>query len=99
MTTTDPAGLPVPGDEELRTFEELAVAVALEAGRLIVDERPADLGRIGLALGRQVEALAAGEHAVAKLEDLGVGVVAGDRDADDVGGPNRAAGDPLTLEQ
>ena len=44
MTTTDPAGLPVPGEEELRTFEELAVAVALEAGRLIVDERPADLG-------------------------------------------------------
>jgi myo-inositol-1(or 4)-monophosphatase len=38
------AYLAVPGEEELREFEELAVAVALEAGRLIVDERPPDLG-------------------------------------------------------
>jgi len=43
-TTSAPAELPVPGEEELRAFEELAVAVALEAGRLIVEERPADLG-------------------------------------------------------
>ena len=55
----------------------------------------------GLALGLvvEVEALALGEDAVADLEDLGVGVGALDRDADQVGGADRAAGDPLALEQ
>lgn len=36
--------LPVPGAEVLVELERLAVEVALEAGRLIVDDRPADLG-------------------------------------------------------
>lgn len=36
--------LTVPGDEVLAELERLAVEVALEAGRLIVDDRPADLG-------------------------------------------------------
>lgn len=36
--------LSVPGDDVLVELERLAVEVALEAGRLIVDERPADLG-------------------------------------------------------
>ena len=50
-------------------------------------------------MGREVEPLAAGEDTVAELEDLGVGVVAFDRDADDVGRADRAAGDALALEQ
>ena len=36
--------LAVPGDDVLAELERLAVEVALEAGRLIVDDRPADLG-------------------------------------------------------
>ena len=36
--------LAVPGDDVLGELERLAVEVALEAGRLIVDDRPADLG-------------------------------------------------------
>ncbi|MGA8980300.1 MAG: inositol monophosphatase family protein [Pedococcus sp.] len=36
--------LPVPDDEVLVELERLAVEVALEAGRLIVDDRPVDLG-------------------------------------------------------
>ena len=47
----------------------------------------------------EVEALALGEDAVADLEDLGVGVGALDRDADQVGGADRATGDALALEQ
>lgn len=34
----------VPADKELRELEQLSVELAVEAGRLIVDERPADLG-------------------------------------------------------
>ncbi len=34
----------LPPDEERREIERLAVAVAVEAGRLIVDDRPSDLG-------------------------------------------------------
>ena len=37
-------GLTVPDEDVLVELERLAVEVALEAGRLIVDERPADLG-------------------------------------------------------
>ncbi len=40
--TMDP--LTVPADDVLAELEQLAVEIALEAGRLIVDERPADLG-------------------------------------------------------
>ena len=47
----------------------------------------------------EVEALALGEDAVADLEDLGVGVGALGGDPDQVGGADRAAGDPLALEQ
>lgn len=36
--------LTVPADDVLAELEQLAVEIALEAGRLIVDERPADLG-------------------------------------------------------
>ncbi len=54
---------------------------------------------VAFALVLEVEALALGEDAVADLEDLGVGVGALDRDADQVGGPDRAAGDALALEQ
>lgn len=36
--------LTIPADEVLAELERLAIKVALEAGRLIVDERPADLG-------------------------------------------------------
>ncbi len=43
--------------------------------------------------------MALGEHPVADLEDLRVGVLAVDRDADQVGGLERLAGDPLALHQ
>jgi myo-inositol-1(or 4)-monophosphatase len=36
--------LPVPDEQELRALERIAVDLAVEAGRLIVDERPPDLG-------------------------------------------------------
>ncbi len=58
-----------------------------------------DLGEVAFAFVVEVEALALGEDAVADLEDLGVGVGALDRDADQVGGADRAAGDALALEQ
>ena len=42
--TDTTAELAVPTAEELEDLERLALGLALEAGRLIVDERPADLG-------------------------------------------------------
>ena len=69
-------------------------------GRVVLaDELLGDLGRLALGLVLEVEALALGEDPVADLEDLGVGVGALDRDPDQVGGADRAAGDPLALEQ
>ena len=69
-------------------------------GRVVLaDELLGDLGQLALALVLEVEALALGEDPVADLEDLGVGVGALDRDPDQVGGADRAAGDPLALEQ
>src|SRR5262249_37423991 len=69
-------------------------------GRVVLaDELLRHLGRLALALVLEVEALALGEDPVADLEDLGVGVGALDRDPDQVGGADRAAGDPLALEQ
>ncbi|QGN57523.1 inositol monophosphatase family protein [Nostocoides sp. HKS02] len=38
------ADLPLPAPDDLVGLEQLALELALEAGRLIVDERPADLG-------------------------------------------------------
>ena len=69
-------------------------------GRVVLaDELLGDLGRVAFGLVLEVEALARGEDAVADLEDLGVGVGPLDRDPDQVGGADRAAGDPLALEQ
>ena len=69
-------------------------------GRVVLaDELLGDLGRLALGLVLEVEALALGEDPVADLEDLGVGVGPLDRDADQVGGADRAAGDALALEQ
>ena len=69
-------------------------------GRVVLaDELLGDLGRLALGLVLEVEALPLGEDPVADLEDLGVGVGALDRDPDQVGGADRAAGDPLALEQ
>jgi hypothetical protein len=47
----------------------------------------------------QVEGLAVGEHAVADLEDLRVGVGPVDGDGDDVDRPDRLVGHALALEQ
>src|ERR1019366_6322307 len=47
----------------------------------------------------EVERLAVGEHAVAYLEDLRVGVLTGERDGDRVECADRGAGDPLALQQ
>ena len=55
--------------------------------------------RLAFGLVVEVEALPLGEDAVAHLEDLGVGVGPLGGDADQVGGADRAAGDPLALEQ
>jgi myo-inositol-1(or 4)-monophosphatase len=44
LTVDVPHGLVAPEPAELADLESLAVEVALEAGRLIVDERPVDLG-------------------------------------------------------
>ncbi len=66
---------------------------------VLADELLGDLGEVALGLVVEVEALALGEDAVADLEDLGVGVGALGGDADQVGGADRAAGDPLALEQ
>ena len=52
-----------------------------------------------LALVVEVEALAVGEHAVADLEDLRVGVGGVDRDGDRVVGAGAVVGDALALEQ
>ena len=52
-----------------------------------------------LALVRQVERLAVGEHAVTDLEDLGVGVGPGERYGDRVERPDRRVRNPLALEQ
>ena len=52
-----------------------------------------------LGLVVEVEGLAVGEHAVADLEDLGVGLGAVDRDGDGVDGARALVGDPLALEQ
>ncbi len=54
---------------------------------------------LALGLVVEVEALALGEDPVADLEDLGVGVGPLGRDADQVGGADRAAGDALALKQ
>ena len=69
-------------------------------GRVVLaDELLGDLGEVAFALVVEVEGLALGEDAVADLEDLGVGVGTLGGDADQVGGPDRAAGDALALEQ
>ena len=60
------------------------------------------LGDGGEAVARlvlEVEALAVGEHAVAHLEDLRVGLGALDRDRDRVERADRLVGDALALEQ
>ena len=68
-------------------------------GVVLADELLADVGQAALALVVEVKALALGEDPVADLEDLRVGVGALDRDADQVRGADRAAGDLLALEQ
>ena len=60
------------------------------------------LGRardVVLALVVEVEGLAVGEHAVADLEDLGVGLRRVDREGDRVVGAGAVVGDALALEQ
>ena len=57
------------------------------------------LGLVALALVGEVEAVALGEHPVADLEHLRVGLGALDRDRDQVGGVERLAGDAAALHQ
>jgi hypothetical protein len=66
---------------------------------VLAEELLGNLGRLAFGLVLEVEALALGEDPVADLEHLGVGVGTLGRDADQVRGPDRAAGDPLALEQ
>ena len=68
-------------------------------GVVLADELLGHLREPPLAAVVEVEALALGEDSVADLEDLGVGVGPLGRDADQVGGADRAAGDALSLEQ
>src|SRR5262249_26196890 len=58
-----------------------------------------DLGLVAAALVLEIEALAVGEHAVANLEDLGVGVGALGRDGHGVERADRLVRDALPLEQ
>ena len=69
------------------------VAVVLQ-DELLGDVADAPLGDV-----LEVEGLAVGEHAVADLEDLRVGVDAVDRDGDDVERADRLVGDALALQQ
>ena len=66
---------------------------------VLEDERLGDLGDPALGLVVEVEALAVGQHPVADLEHLGVGLALVDRDRDRVERPDRLAGDALALEQ
>ena len=66
---------------------------------VLEDERLGDVGDVAPGLVVEVEALAVGEHAVADLEDLRVGLALGDRDRDRVERADRLVGDPLALEQ
>ena len=56
-------------------------------------------GEIALGLVREVEGLAVGEHPVAHLEDLRVGLGAVERDGDRVERADRLVGDALALQQ
>ena len=66
---------------------------------VLEDERLGDVGDLGVGGVVEVEALAVGEHAVADLEDLGVGLAVADRDRDRVERARAVVGDPLALEQ
>ena len=69
------------------------------AGVVLEDERLGDLARRAVGGVVEIEALAVGEHAVADLEDLGVGLALGDGDRDRVKRPGALVGDALALEQ
>ena len=69
------------------------------AGVVLEHELLGDLGQVALGLVGEVEGLAVGEHAVADLEDLGVGLGPVERDGDRVERPDRLVGDALALEQ
>ena len=56
------------------------------------------VGRAARLVG-EIEGLAIREHAVAHLEDLGVGVLPGERHGDRVERADGRVGDPLALEQ
>ncbi len=58
-----------------------------------------DLRQLALGLVCEVEGLAVGEHAVAHLEDLRVGVAPVDRDGDGVERTDRLVRDPPALQQ
>ena len=68
-------------------------------GVVLQHELLGDLRRAALGLVGEVERLAVGEHAVAHLEDLRVGVAPVERDGDRVERADRLVGDALALEQ
>ena len=90
---------------ERRALAELAAARPAVPGSTIVPavvlehELLAHLGWAPLGLVGEVERLAVGEHAVADLEDLGVGLAAFDRDGDRVERAHRLVGHPPALQQ
>src|SRR3954452_8164434 len=79
-------------DDDLRRDRHL-IAVVLE------HELEGDLAGSLLDHVLEIERLAIGQHAVAHLEDLRVGVRAGDGDGDDVERPHGLVRDALALEQ
>ena len=77
-------------DDDLRRDRHLV-------GVVLVDELGGHHALRGLGDVLEVERLAVGEHPVADLEDLGVGVGAVDGHRDGVERPDRLVGDPLAL--
>ena len=73
--------------------------IAGPVGVVLGDELDRDVREPELARVLEVERLAVGEHAVADLEDLRVGVDAVDRDGDRVDRADRVVGDALALQQ
>ncbi len=69
------------------------------AGVVLEDEGLGDVAERAVRLVVEVEALAVGEHAVAHLEDLRVGLALVHGNGDRVERPGRLVGHPLALEQ
>ena len=79
------------------TISSGGTIIALDV--VLEDERLGDLGDPAARLVVEVEALAIGQHAVAHLEHLGVGLALVHGDRDRVERSDRLVGDALALEQ